>query len=455
MASQTRVSTGVIAFLATLSLLALVFFVLAIVMFANVQRLTNELAQKQAALDSAVRADEQDDRWESLKTAAKNKGVVRYLDTMMQDVTMAVSGSRRDDPAALIEKIKTASGENGTPLLNLLASRNDEITSLSNQLRSTEENRVAAQSDLQATVDRVRQLEEDHRATVTKLNTEIDTYKAGTTQYRDNVEQARTDMDTRVTTIRADSETTISGLESRVREMEQQLLIANDQLRRVKQEQSKHSLKGSFEGALVDGRIAGVNAPAREVYIDIGKRERVVLGMTFEVYTGSSKIQPGANGEYPAGKATIEVISIDTKSSTARILRENAGTPIISSDIIANAVYDPSKEYTFAVYGNFDTNNDNIATPQEIQDIKGLIENWNGKVSEDISGETDFLVLGAKPILPPQPKPSDPVELIQRYLLLKQQSTKYDELFEKATQAGIPILNQNRLYTLTGAKAGR
>ncbi|MDX2115559.1 MAG: hypothetical protein SFZ24_08055 [Planctomycetota bacterium] len=455
MASQTRTSVALAVTLGILGVLCLGLLVTSIVLSANVQRLSNELAVARNDLSAAVRPDERDDRWEQLRSQAGNQGVVRYLDRSLQDLAAMVSGSRRDDPRSLLDKVTAASGEDATPLIPLLTSRREEISRLQQALAAAEANRDAARADLLASVERVRSLEEEHRATVERISGEIETYRAGTTTYRDSVEAAKRDYTTRLETLRSDSESTVSGLEGRVRSLEQELLIANDQVRRFKQAEGAQGLRPADEGALVDARVAGVNSAARQVYLDIGRRERVVLGMSFEVYTGASAIQPDAAGEYPRGKATIEVIRIDEASSVARIIRENAGTPIISGDVVANAVYDPRKRYTFAIYGNFDTDRDGIATPLEAQDIRGLIENWNGAVSEDITGDTDFLVLGEKPILPPQPRPSDPVELIQRYLQLRQQVTKYDELFERATAAGIPILNQNRLYTLTGVHAGR
>jgi hypothetical protein len=173
--------------------------------------------------------------------------------------------------------------------------------------------------------------------------------------------------------------------------------------------------------------------------------------MTFEVYTNASAIKADEQGNYPKGKATIEITRVlDDNSSIARIVREVSGNPVIAADVIANAVFDPRKVYSFVVFGNFDFDGDSVATPQETQNIKGIIESWNGRISDDITGDTDFVVLGEKPILPPQPKPTDPVELTERYILLRQQVTRYDSLLERAGQAGIPILNQNRLYTLTG-----
>ena len=45
-----------------------------------------------------------------------------------------------------------------------------------------------------------------------------------------------------------------------------------------------------------------------------------------------------------------------------------------------------------------------------------------------------------------------PIESIEFFISLKRQALRYDELFEKAQATSIPVLNQNRLYTLTGGR---
>lgn len=456
MASRTSASTGMMIGLAISTVLWLSLFVTSIILFARVQKLNTELTLKQNDLDSAIRSDERDDRWTELQQMAGGRtGVVRYLDRSLQDIGQLVAGSRRETPEGLAQKIKAAAGEGGPALLALARTQSDEIASLQGRLTEAARARDAAQADLLAGVDRMKAQQAEHKATVDRLNAEIGVYKAGSDQYRDNVGEAQEGMEVRIVQIRDECDRAIASLESEIANLESQLAVVNDQLRRLKGDQGDQSLKPSFEGALVDGRIVGINAAAREVFLDLGKRDRLVVGLPFEIYAANTAVKAGPDGEYPPGKATVEVIRIDDTSSVARIIRENAGTPIIRGDAAANAVYDPRKVYSFAVFGNFDTSGDGIATPQGRQDIRAMITQWGGSVSEQIVGDTDFLVLGTKPALPPQPKPTDPVELIQRYLMLKQEAQKYDDLFETAQRAGIPVLNQNRLYTLTGAHAQR
>ena len=68
----------------------------------------------------------------------------------------------------------------------------------------------------------------------------------------------------------------------------------------------------------------------------------------------------------------------------------------------------------------------------------------------EISGDTDFVVLGEKPILPPAPGPGAPVSVIQEYVRLQQEIARYDDLLFSAQDTSMPVLNQNRLRTLIG-----
>jgi redox-sensitive bicupin YhaK (pirin superfamily) len=118
--------------------------------------------------------------------------------------------------------------------------------------------------------------------------------------------------------------------------------------------------------------------------------------------------------------------------------------------VIANALYDPRKVYTFLVYGNFDVNGDGRATAAEADQIRALIEGWGGKVVSDLSGNVDFLVLGQRPQVPPKPGAGQPIAVVQEFIRLDQAAQRYDTLFQQASATSIPVLNENRLYTLIG-----
>ena len=172
--------------------------------------------------------------------------------------------------------------------------------------------------------------------------------------------------------------------------------------------------------------------------------------MNFAVYGDETQIRPDAEGNYPQGKGAVEVVNVGETSSRCRVLFERAGNPIVPGDVIANAVYDPNKVYKFLVAGNFDTNGDGNRTPGERTEVSALIEEWGGETTEELTGDIDFLVLGEPPVLPPPPGIATPIEIVEIYIRKENELKRYNELFEAAQRTSIPVLNENRLYTLIG-----
>jgi hypothetical protein len=52
--------------------------------------------------------------------------------------------------------------------------------------------------------------------------------------------------------------------------------------------------------------------------------------------------------------------------------------------------------------------------------------------------------------VPPSPPSDAPAALVDQFVRARRSATDYDNLIQGAGAAGIPILNQNRLFTLMG-----
>ena len=455
MASPTGSSTGMMVSLAITSVLALALFITTIIFVARVQRVTDELRSAEATMQDAIKPGEQDDRWLELKSAAGNESVVRYLDSTLQNTMKIASGRERDTLEDLRSKFEAQVGSDASSLIDAVSAKNRQITRLEDRVETEQRRAERLQGELASASARVEDLQERYDAALAENERVFGEYTGNIDTHHSDLRETVDSLTQEVARIQTDADQIIASLEDEVAQKDQRILILEDQLRSLRGEQREQRLGAKPEESHVDGSIIAVNSTDNLVYIDRGSDDRLVIGLTFEVYDAGASIRPDSRGEYPRGKATVEVVSIDPGSSAARILRSITGNPIVSGDTIVNPVYDPNKEYTFAVYGNFDANDDGAATAQETQTIKAIIEEWGGTVTEDVTGDTDFVVLGTKPILPPEPKPDDPAELIQRYLRLKKAVRKYDEMFDQAVQTGIPVLNQNRLYTLTGLHARR
>src|SRR5262249_34203630 len=151
-------------------------------------------------------------------------------------------------------------------------------------------------------------------------------------------------------------------------------LQLKDRLSKLQAAKSDTIMKPAAEFSLVDGDIIGLTQGANQVTISRGRKDKIILGMSFAVYSDASAIKPDAKtGEYPRPKATTEVISIGDASSTCRITSETKGNPVVKGDVVANAIYDPNKVYTFLVYGNFDPSGAGVPGPAGAADIRAMI----------------------------------------------------------------------------------
>ncbi|MFG0256466.1 MAG: hypothetical protein ACF8GE_01020, partial [Phycisphaerales bacterium JB043] len=312
-----------------------------------------------------------------------------------------------------------------------------------------------AQEQLTAKTQELDDLRAEQDAELARLESKIDQSVADVQEYRTSLTTTLDDNNERVEEIRRNAAQTEDALNGRIAELEQEQLLLQSIVEELRSERSGIAFSAEGEYALADGRVIGTQPSTNEIFVNLGRDNRLVVGMTFEVYDDTTAIRPDVEGNYPLGKAAIEVIRINQGSSTCRVIRSNSRNPIVEGDIIANALYDPDKTYRFVVYGNFDTNRDEQATNQEAQNIIGVISEWGGLVESELSGSTDFLVLGERPVLPPEPSADSPLPVIQNYIRQKRSVEEYDRLFRVASQTSIPVLNQNRLYTMTGLTGDR
>jgi hypothetical protein len=320
---------------------------------------------------------------------------------------------------------------------------------------ASEDARDRSEGELDRRTEDFDRFRDSQLAAVASLQAQIGDLRTDAQQYREGIRQAEVNYAGRIQQAEADALDVERTLLSRLETIDQQNLILQDTLSRLREETQDTRIQPRSEAALVDGAIVGVNAADREVFVSLGSRDNLVLGMAFTVYSDATQIRPNAQGEYPSGKATIEIISIAEDSSRARILSEVRGNPVVVDDVIANAAYDPTKVYKFMVIGNFATAGANVATPAGADEIRALLDRWGGEVIDDLTGDLDFLVLGSRPRVPQDPPVDAPIEVFEEFRRQERKTQRYDEMLEYARATSVPVLNQNRLYTLIGGGPSR
>ena len=243
------------------------------------------------------------------------------------------------------------------------------------------------------------------------------------------------------------------------KKLSQQLLKTEAELttaeERIKRAQEKlHALVPSPDSEIAaykpDGKIILIDDAAKIVHLNIGSDDHVYRGLTFWVYEKNMPIPKDGKG-----KAEIEVFNVGKNISTARIISPNPKRPIIVDDIVANLIWDSDKTNVFVVAGEFDLNGDGNTDDEAADKIKALIEKWGGKVADEISIDTDFLVLGTTPAVLKKPTfeqmEVDPMAM-EKYESSLKKLTSYKEIQARAQTLSIPVFNLERFLYFIGYK---
>jgi hypothetical protein len=448
MAGRSSIGLGAGIAIFVSSLLAIAFLVLAAVFFTKFTQTRQELQTARADLTEFVTSAERNrDEVRIIADTAKKarKSAISYLVDQYGAAMARVTGVRTNTVEDMEKALASYKGTEGSkPLTSVLAERDSTIKSLENAVKQAEEARTTANANLTNEIDRVKKLETNHKATVDALTAEVGQYKTEVDAFRKGTDELGVNIRNQLEKCKNEAADSKKGFEDNIKKLNNENLILKNQLAALRETQKNQTLKGNDEYALVDGGVIGVNGAERQAFISLGSKNKVRIGMTFVVYADAAAIRPDADGNYPRGKAMIEITSVGPTSSTCRILSESRG------DVIANAVYDPNKIYKMVIYGNFDVNRDGMATSLERNDLSALVDEWGAKVVDDLSGDVDFLVLGEKPVLPPSPSSGAPVEVFEEYIRQTKIVDQYDRLYNQARATSVPILTENRFYTLIG-----
>ncbi|MBN1341270.1 MAG: hypothetical protein JXQ73_01245 [Phycisphaerae bacterium] len=296
-------------------------------------------------------------------------------------------------------------------------------------------------------------------------------------------EETLAQLDERLRKLEGDAEKTIDSKNKQVKDLEQKITKVQDagdekavKLRRESRDKDKEisDLRAKWKDAQAqltdfrtkvasldlakeaDGKILRARSDEDMVYIDLGKADHLTLGLTFNVYSASTK--PDDSGK---GKATIEVVGIGDDISECRVINSNPADPIIAGDYIVNAIYSPDRKYRFAVEGQFDLDGDGRSDPQDVERIKAWIRAWGGEVVDlpktpapgaDLGMETvDFLVLGASPPSPPpgqkgQLKPEERARRAE----LRRALDRFNAIKQEAKDLSIAVLTQSQFLHFIG-----
>ncbi|MFW5750322.1 MAG: hypothetical protein ACOCZK_01615 [Planctomycetota bacterium] len=136
-----------------------------------------------------------------------------------------------------------------------------------------------------------------------------------------------------------------------------------------------------------DGRVVKAMSTSNYVIIDIGSRDRVRLGLKFEVFRY-------IRGRYTE-KGMVEVIDVEPTQATCRVLDvvDPRRLPLANGDMIGNPVFSTRRSMHFVLAGEFELYNKS--------DLKEFIEEAGSTAEvlndpQEMQPGVDFLVAGSR-----------------------------------------------------------
>lgn len=283
-------------------------------------------------------------------------------------------------------------------------------------------------------------------------------------QYRQQVEQIEQDYDNlaalmkktsgeQIQTILAQRDQArdeVDRVGAELMQTEAQLKLAQGRIERLQKQ--VWSVMGPPDANVTaykpDGQIMLVDNQI--VHINIGTDDRVYRGLTFAIYDKGTAVPK--NGR---GKAEIEVFDVAKNVSQARVIRSEVRRPIVVDDTVANLIWDSDKTNNFVIEGEFDLNGDGRPEYDAVQKITTLIERWGGNVTDAVSIDTDYVVLGEPPTVLRKPTfvdmEADPT-VTEKYEASVQRYERYADAQTEAAQLWIPVFNTDRFLYFIGYK---
>jgi len=368
-------------------------------------------------------------------------------------------GSDTEATQAATDAIVAAKAAVGTQLAD--GSVVDVIAGLTQQVTALK----ASNAQLTATVAQANaKVEQTLQATTAQMQTNSQAVTDATKQASDvaaAAEAFRTEKDGLVTAAQKATVDATQSAEEQTRNQNTQLAVltrrlqqAETQTKQAQTELAKLRVPVDQIVRQADGKV--IRTPdADRVIIDIGSGQGVAPGLTFEIFDplGVPRVTSEDAGEDSLlkGKASIEIIRVQPGSSEARIIRSTPGASVREGDLIVNLVFDRNVKYNFVVYGRFNLDRRGESSVRDGDSLKRLVSQWGGAIADGVSINTDFLVLGEEPVVPPftQNDLQDPIKARQ-FEEASRDLEAYNDVRSKAQSLSIPILNQTRFLYLVG-----
>lgn len=303
------------------------------------------------------------------------------------------------------------------------------------------------QAENQALAESIKKVKDDFEGQVKAMNDQIATMQARVAKYQEEKDAQLAQIQELATRGSAELENERQKMLRERKNMEieiSRLNAQNSSLRKQMEEIKPTSFDPQAILTKADGRVIRAIPGSDVVYISLGEEDNIKLGMGFEIFSPTRDAKDSLRG-----KASIEVVALQQSTAECRVTRVEPGRPIIENDVIVNIAYERNRKPAFVIVGGFDLDFDGAPDFDGVEKIKGIIAEWGGQVVTEMDAMTDFVVVGARPIVPPAI--TNPTETVAAQIREKQQElANYNALLDAARVNFKPLVSQNQFLYLTG-----
>jgi hypothetical protein len=502
-------STGFAVALVMLSIFFVAALVVAVFLLAEGSELKDARRKADNTLANYVSPDQQKDDQVLIrldKVGSVNKTVIGQLIDEKSGLVGMINGSSDDTPESIRAQLEQIGVPPGRSLLLALKDAKANQASAQTLAGTGSDSLKVLRAKVLAIEDALKAKSQEYARQVSALEKQLATENIQRIEFNGQVKERFDEYGTFLVTAQQDLAQARSSGQIEIDQKKKEKAAVLSQLNR-RPKVSKGSFDSMPASRHADANVVKVDTNDKLVYIDRGRRDRMVLGLAFVVFDKQKGVTPKRNGDFDA-KAIIEVVSIDENSSTCRIVDINRrGLKISSGDLVANAVWDPKTSLKFYVHGEFDIDRVGKTQEQDRKRIASICRKFGGSVAvhrvanqeettqlrhdelskllvaasknlEDgnyaqtlnllekrmkgikgsssqgifvtLAPDIDFLVLGQEPVVGPKPQINDPARKHDNYRLAKIAYETYKALEAEARELAIPILHQNRFLQLVG-----
>jgi len=385
--------------------------------------------------------------------------VVGILEQNRADTALVATGDTADDAATVRTKrdqlLETIARDQVVPDAGAFADASfyEGMTTLYEAFKSEHELRSAAEqrvveldAELASMVQRNAEQKNDFDARAKKLADRLAEVEADRDAYRAEREASVAALETEFDEQRAQADADLTRERQRRTALESNLVDLRDRYRSL-----QHRLGAAQVGPdelgparKADGIVLTAVPGDEVVYIDLGRDDRLTIGLQFSVYPAAEGIP--ADGR---AKARIEVVSVAQSSAECRIVAVASNELILEGDLVANPVFDPHRKLSFLVIGRFDMDGDGSSEPDGAAVIGAMVSGWGGDTTTELTSLTDFVILGAPP---PRPRPGGEAlrEQTARDEATQREWDTYAEIVALARDLSIPVLTQEVFFNFLG-----